>query len=113
MDTYASFEPLPEDVERKKRQYEIFAEKCRKYVNQVVEKYNLTELKSDILNTTSYYLEKSTGYIWEQSWPGTVSSEVRFRKSNFDDYKYIRELNGISRDLYNQQPQMLTSSIIY
>jgi hypothetical protein len=78
----------------------------------MLEKNNLTELNSNYLGMSTYYLDKNTGYIWE--WDNTTPDKYTmgeaydFKKVNTKVYTELCNLNNLSiADNYNTQPNTL------
>lgn len=100
--SYASFEPLPEDVERKRIAEKAAAANNHKTKEAILKQHKFKELKSDYLGTFSLYFDSERMFIW------MVHNGVApvFTKPTWDMYEHISKLNSITGN-YSGQPAML------
>jgi len=74
----------------------------QRQIQNIVNKYLLVLLDSDYLDTSSFYLDRTTHFIWQVV--NTDPGNAIFFKPSEDIAQHIAQLNNITQNRYNTQP---------
>jgi len=96
MSQYASFEPLPEDQKRSRIRINEVIDDFKIKLNNIVRDRKLIALRSDYLNMSQYFLDPSSGLIYEAVTPtnGAISMNV-LKQTSYEISEHLRQLNRI------------------
>jgi hypothetical protein len=94
----------PEERKNRENECMIQSNLRKNKQGEIIKKHNLVILNSDYLGCDSYYIDKTTTYIWKVN---NLSNNPIFTKLDSQEYLYIVKYNNLINNSYNIQPRTL------